>query len=308
MRGFSTGVVSAAALTALALIPGPASGAEARSGANSATFRDSSGEDAAGPDITTVVVSNNDAGMLEFRINIPNRPTLTQDMLMDVEVDTDGNASTGQPPLGIDYVIELSALRPPAEVNLFKWDGTNFTRRAGDPPASSLIFSYANGAVTVEISARELGATKRFNFDVTAITGIVINPDTGELDGTNARFDAAPDAGHGLWNYEVKTAPLRLLARSFGSTPARPRSGKPFTVRLTAARSDTGAVLASGVVTCTARVGGRSLTARTHRIVNRRAVCAWVIPAAAKGQRMSGSITVVFEGLRVTRSFAATVG
>jgi hypothetical protein len=162
--------------------------------------------------------------------------------------------------------------------------------------------------VTVEITARELGNTKRFNFDVFAVTGIVVNPDTGELDFANSRFDAAPDPGHGVWNYEVKTAPLRLVARAFGSTPARPRAGRPFTVRLTAARSDTGAVLASGVVRCTARVGGRSLKARTQRIVNRRAVCVWLIPAAAKGQRLSGSVTVVFEGLRVTRSFAATVG
>ncbi|MGH3105362.1 MAG: hypothetical protein ACRDN6_14825 [Gaiellaceae bacterium] len=295
-------------MTALALIPGPASGAEAQRGANSVTFRDSSGEDAAGPDITTVTVSNNDAGAIVFRINVPNRPTLTQDMLVGIDVDTDGNASTGAPPLGLDYAIELNALRPPAEVNLFRWDGTNFTRRAGDPPASSLIFSYSGGAVTIEIGARELGNAKRFNFAVSVVTGIVVNPDTGEPDGTNARFDAAPDSGHGLWNYEVKTAPLRLVARSFGSMPAKPRAGKTFTVRLAAARSDTGAVLASGEVRCVARVGGRTLTARTHRIVNKRAVCVWLIPATAAGQTIRGSVTVVFEGLRVTRSFAATVG
>ena len=52
----------------------------ARAAANSVTFTDSSGEDARGPDITTVVLSNDDKGVLTWVINVPNRPTLTGDM------------------------------------------------------------------------------------------------------------------------------------------------------------------------------------------------------------------------------------
>ena len=57
--------------------------------ANSVTFQDSTGEDPAGPDITTVVVSNDDKAALSFRVNIPNLPQLTRDILVDLFVDSD---------------------------------------------------------------------------------------------------------------------------------------------------------------------------------------------------------------------------
>ena len=128
--------------------------------ANSTTYTDSTGEDPAAPDITTIVVSNDDAGVLSFRINISNRPQLTQDMYMLLFVDTDNNRATGSPDLaGVDYVFQLIQ----NEINLFKWDGTDFTRRFGDPSAVTLSLSYQAG-ITVRISAAELGNTKRFEF------------------------------------------------------------------------------------------------------------------------------------------------
>jgi hypothetical protein len=305
-KRLSAGAILAAAVTILAVGPGPASGRDVRAGANSVTFPDSTGEDAAGPDITTVTVSNTDGGTIRFQINVPNRPTLAADMLVDILVDADNNAATGAAPIGIDYAIQLDGLTGPAEVNLFKWDGTNFTRRPGDPPATTLVFSYANGA-TIEIGARELGNTKRFKFGASVVSGIVVNPDTGDVDFANAHDDAAPDAGHGLWDYEVKTAPLRLVARSFAATPARPKAGKPYTVRLVAARSDTGAVLAGGEVRCVAKVAGKTVAPRTRGIVNRAAQCSWLIPKTATGKTISGSVTIVFEGLTVSRRFTAKI-
>src|SRR5881394_2808871 len=102
--------------------------APARTASNSATFQDSTGEDPQAPDITAITVSNTDAGLISFRITIRNRPQLGQDMLVDVFVNTDDNQSTGSPDLaGTDYVMELAQ----GEVNLFKWDGSNFSRRFG---------------------------------------------------------------------------------------------------------------------------------------------------------------------------------
>ncbi|MCI0636473.1 MAG: hypothetical protein L0206_21525, partial [Actinobacteria bacterium] len=65
--------------------------------ANSTTYQDSSGENPAAPDITTLTTSNTDAGMLSFRVNVPNRPTFGQDMLIVLFVDSDNNAATGDP-------------------------------------------------------------------------------------------------------------------------------------------------------------------------------------------------------------------
>jgi len=271
--------------------------------ANSATYQDSAGENPAAPDITTLTTSNNDAGVVSFKVDIPNRATLTQDLLLLVFADTDANPQTGDPDsLGADYVIQIFG----GEAALFRWDGADFTRRAGDPPATSLIFTY-QGGVTVTISAAEIGNTKRFGFAVIAISGIVIDPATGDLDFTNAVSDVAPAAGAGLYAYEVKITPPSLVVRRFTPTPRIPTAGRAFTLRLVAARSDTGAVVQNGRVTCVGRVGNARLRAQVQRVVGGAATCTWNIPPLAKRKTFRGSVSVVFEGLRATQSFSRSV-
>ncbi len=231
--------------------------------ANSTNYQDSSGENPAAPDITTLTVSNTDAGMLSFRVNVPNRPSFGQDMLVVLFVDADNNPATGDPdPLGqgVDYVVEIFG----GEAALFRWDGTNFTRRAGDPPATSLIFSY-QGGITINISTAELGNTKALKFNVLVFSGITIDPTTGDLDFTNAVGDIAPAAGAGLYQYEVKITPPTLVVRSLKPTPKNPIAGRPFTLKLVAARSDTNAVVQNGRVTCVGRIGNARLRAQVQR-------------------------------------------
>ena len=300
---FTVVAVACAGLT-LALngaLSSAANAAPAAPSANRATFEDSRGEMANAPDITNVVVANNDAGRITITIN--GLPRLVEGMLVGIDIDSDNNPATGsQDPLslGADYAIELV----PGSANLFRWDGTSFTRRSNDPPQSTLVFSGTELAVS--INAAELGNTTRFNFGVVVVTGIITDPQ-GNPDFTNAQFDAAPDLGHGFWNYTVRVAPLRLLARSFSLNPRRPQAGRSLTARLVAARSDTGAVVSGGRVVCTASVGGRRI-AGSGRFVGREARCVWRIPGSARGARIRGSIAVVFEGRRVTRSFSATIG
>jgi hypothetical protein len=268
------------------------------------TFQDSTGEDPQAPDITSITVSNTDAGLVSFRINVPNRPQLGFDMLAEVYVDTDFNTATGDPELaGVDYVIQLVR----GEVNLYRWDGTNFTRGFGDPSAVTLSYTYAGG-VTILISAAELGNTKRFRFFTDVVSGLIVDPVTGDIDGTNARADVAPGGGAGLYPYEVKVTPPSLEVRKFTRVPARPRAGRPFSLRMTVARSDTGAVLQGGRVTCVGRIGRSPLRATTARVVNRAVTCTWAIPATAKGKSFRGSATVVFEGLKASRSFTGKIG
>jgi hypothetical protein len=299
-----TVVAAAAAGLALALgsaLSKAATAAPSAASANRTTFEDSRAEMAGAPDITSVVVNNNDAGRITITIN--GLPRLVEGMLVGIDIDTDNNPATGsQDPLsmGADYAIELV----PGNANLFRWDGTSFTRRSNDPPQSTLVFS--GTTLAVSINAAELGDTKRFNFGVIVVTGIVTDPQ-GNPDFSNAQFDAAPDIGHGFWNYTVRVAPLRLLARSFSLNPRRPQAGGSLTARLVAARSDTGAVLTGGRVVCNATVGGSRIAGR-GRFVGREARCVWRVPGNARGARIRGSIAVVFEGRRVTRSFSATVG
>ena len=271
--------------------------------ANSATYTDSTGEDPQAPDITTIEASNNDAGIISLRINIPNRPTLTPDMAILIWVDSDANPATGNPDaLGADYLIILAE----GEIIMLKWDGTDWTGRPGDPPQVTLSQTYANG-VTARISAAELGKTKRFNFFVRADSGWIVDPVTGDLDGTNVRSDFAPGGLVGAYPFEVKTAPAKLVVRKLTASPAQPKAGKPFALRLQAVRSDTGASVKGGRVTCVARVGAAALRAKSGAFVGNQAVCVWAIPASAKGKTFRGSVAIVFEGLKAAKSFSGRV-
>ena len=271
--------------------------------ANSVTYTDSTGEDPQAPDITTIVVSNNDAGIISFRVNIPNRPQLTPDMDFELWVDSDFNTATGDPDLaGVDYVMQLIQ----GEINLFKWDGTGFTRSFGDPSAVTLSFAW-QGGVTVQISAAELGNTKHLRFFVVVLSGIVFDPITGESDDTNAHVDVAPGGAAGLYPFEVKLAPAKLVVRKLTAAPAKPKAGKPFALRLQAVRSDTGAAVKGGRVSCVARVGNAALRAKSGTFVGNQAVCVWAIPASAKGKTFRGSVTIVFEGLKAAKSFSGRI-
>ncbi len=120
-------------------------------------------------------------------------------MLFEIWVDTDNNPATGSPDLGgADYVMQLVR----GEISLYKWDGTDYTRRFGDPSAVTMSFSYQAG-LTARISAAELGNTKAFKFFVVAISGLVVDPVTGDLDGANSKADVAPGGGVGLFPYTV---------------------------------------------------------------------------------------------------------
>ncbi len=296
-------VAIAVAVVALPTVASGAFSAPQAPAANSTTYTDSSGENAAAPDITTLTVSNTDAGLIQFRVAIPNRAQFTPDMLLLLFVDADANPQTGDPEeLGADYVIELFG----GEAALFRWDGTGFTRRAGDPPATSLIFSYQAG-VTVTISAAELGNTKKFGFSFIAISGITIDPTTQDLDFTNAVGDIAPAANAGLYQYEVKITPPTLVVRSLKPTPRIPIAGRSFTLRLVAARSDTNAVVQNGRVACIGRVGNTRVRAQVQRVVGGAATCTWNLAPGAKGKTFRGSVAVVFEGLRASQGYSGKV-
>lgn len=287
----------------VAALPALGGAAATRVAAGSKTFQDSVGEDSQGPDIKSVTVSNDNTGLISFDVNVPNQASLSGEKLTDLLIDSDNNPATGDPdPLnqGADYAIELFQ----NQVNLYKWDGQTYSRTASGPPEATLIFTQGASGPKISISSTELGDTKKFNFNVTAISGVVFDA-SGNLDFTNAHADFAPDLGHGLYSYDVSTAPLKLVARNVKIGVAR--AGGLFSVRMVAVRNDTGAVLQGGTVKCAAKINGASIGAKTHKFANKQAVCAWQIPGSARGKRIAGSVTVVFEGKKVTKTFSASI-
>jgi hypothetical protein len=291
---------------ALALLAVPifASGALAkpsapeRIAANTTTYNDSVGEDPAAPDVTTIVVSNDDAATISFKINVPNRAQYSPDIALVMFLDSDANQATGDPEsLGADFIIQLIQ----GEILLFKWDGSDFTLSATQ---ASLSYAWASGP-TVRINASDLHNTRKLLFDVTMVSGIVFDPATGAIDCTNCKRDFAPTFG--FYQYDVKITPPTLVVKSFRPTPARPAAGRSFTLRLVAARSDTGAVVQNGRVTCVGRLGSVRLKAQVQRVQGGAATCTWNIPPNARGKTFRGSVTVSFEGLKAAQSYTGKV-
>ena len=289
---------------ALALLVGASDGRSAQGAAttNTATFQDSTGEDASAPDITSVTVANDDQANLTFTISVPNRPTLTGDMVFLVPIDSDANPSSGSADFGgADYIIELDGpLSGRSTAALFRWDGTDFTSTGVSQ--ATLIFSYANGP-TLKVNASELGGTRRFGVSVLAVSGVVLGPD-GEPDFTNIRVDLAPDRGS--YTYDVKLTPPSLVLGNGGSRPTRPAAGKLFAQFVSVARSD-GASLQGGTATCRVTVGGARVVAKASAVTAGRASCTFKVPRTAKRKTSRVTVTVSSGGLTATKSFSARV-
>lgn len=300
----TTGLIATAALLSTAAVvvamPSAALGKATRGASNSQTYTDSTGETPNAPDITTLTVSNDDAGNITFRVNVPNRPTLTPDMVMFIFLDTDSKRATGdRQSQGADFLIQLL----PGSVNLFPWKGTTYGTAAATP---SLAYSWTAGVATIHISDAALKGTKAFDFFVEVDSGIAVDAN-GNPDFTNALGDVAPDPGHGTYQYNVLTT-LRLAAAAFTTSPKPAKAGSSFSAAFAATENDTGGPVGSGIVTCTATVGGKHLPApHKGRVANGVAACVWLLPKKDKGRAIRGTITLTVKGVSVHRSFASRI-
>ena len=287
------------ALAALAATSSVAFGDSVRQTSNSATFADSIGEDPSAPDITSVVVSNDDAGAITFRIDVSNRPSFTPDMYFLLFLDTDQRASTGDPDFsGADYVIELA----PGAVDLFKWNGTEDVLA---PSQTSLTYAYAATGPTIHIRAGDLGQTKALDFRALAVSGVAVDP-SGNPDFTNIHRDAAPDPGHGFFSYQVRTR-LVLSPTAFTTSPRPAKAGRPYAASLAASQNDTGGPVQGASIACSATIAFKRIVATRRALTNGIGSCVWRIPATAKGKMLRGTISLTLRGATVTRSFSARI-
>jgi hypothetical protein len=285
----------------------------------STTFLDTVGEQ--GPDIETVIVSNDANGNLTFRIDIPTQPSLTEDLRIGVWLDSDADERTGlgvERVQGADHFLLLDRWELGlAEVAFFTCSGSTCSGGKALPTASGppLRFSYRDGA-TFTIDAVEVGIelSQRMRFSIEAWTGVGFDPITRRYDFTNAIPDFAPDGagrwlgypsaqGEDFWTYESGS----VLVSSFSAQPARPRAGTPFALRLALVDAETGAPLTSGSVSCPMNIAGEPLRPRSRGFVGTRAVCTFSIPADVRGRTFQSTISVSAAGEKVTRSVSGRV-
>jgi hypothetical protein len=235
-------------------------------GAGSETYNDPNGDGGAGPDIVSVVVSNDDTGVITFAVSYSNRPTLVGDDIVDIYLDTDRNAATGDH--GADYRIRYR--RETQRADLGRWDGGAFDENV---PQGSL--STTDGK-TISVGYADLGGTLGFDFRVVTSSYSLQAGDT------------APEGG-GVWAYNVQLkAAIKSILTSFA--PAAPVAGKYFAVRRTLLRLSTNEQVAPSSVTCAAKIGAKKLKLHGR--------CRWLIPKKAKGKKLAVTMTALYGGER----------
>jgi hypothetical protein len=195
-RGVLRIVVSVAVLVLIAAVI--TSARAATPPLHSAMYRDAHGEAAGAPDITRVAVSD-DRRNVTFRVWIANRPDATNDMGLQIVIDSDRRQATGNQmlvySLGADYLVQMLG----GTARLLRWAGAS-NRWLVTPLQPS--WSYISGRATIRLRASALRNPSDFSFEVSVASGLIVDGD-GTIDITTAQFDFAPDAGHGGWRYRA---------------------------------------------------------------------------------------------------------
>lgn len=290
--------VAAALLFGLAVAVGATAATETgyRALPSSATYQDSTGEDPNALDIGTVIVSNDDTGLLTFDVRFVNGSLNAQTDEFFVVINSDRDDSTGEPESdGADWFIGWAG--SPA---LFKWNGTDFVFA---PSMRTLVTMPQPNGLLVKVNAAELGNVTGFDFYVKTYRPNPTDPE-GEYS------DWAPEWE--MWSYDVKVyvAPV-LTATAVRCTPDPPRAGKAMVARTTVTVKR-GAVTeplgTTAKVKATATIGGRKVAGTVlPGYASGKVAVRWLVPAAAKGKVMRGTITVTLEKQSVTRTFVDSV-
>jgi hypothetical protein len=160
---------------------------------NNSAFADGAGDaPASAPDVTSVQVSNDDAGTVAFRISIPNRSQLEDADFIALLLDTDGNRRTGcaRGTFGAEYALDVLARKFVfGRCDRGQW---SFARK----PAS-FTGSFADSTLTLRANRRDLGRASGFAFRIGAATA---------ADG-DSTYDFAPNIGTNAWVYKVVAPP-----------------------------------------------------------------------------------------------------
>lgn len=257
-----------------------------------ASFTDPAGDAGTAPDITALAAANDTSGNITFTVTT-NQPALSADAALELAIDQDNNATTGDE--GVDALFVIAS-----DGWIFlRWNGSDFV----EANASSTSALYANGVATFKVNKADLGGTSTLGF-------VAVSVQFDAADNVVAS-DLAPDGGR-LLTYTLTTpppppAPVPLTLRA--STPKAPKpakAGRAFVVRTNVVRGDTGAPLASGKVACRVTLGLKPLRA-AGTLKAGAASCTMALPKTAHGKRIRGTITVTFNGKSVTKPFGFRV-
>ena len=250
----------------------------------SVSFTDPNGDARSAPDITTIVVSNDDAGWMRIRVNIGNEEFLRKDTEIYLYLDTDGNPQTGAPETrGADFLVVIFARR----FWFYRWSETEGL--VGITMSSSARVGYWSGA-SVTLKSAELGEPSNVRFWIRTVR--------------RARLPAVDEAPRaGTFAYTVRpgsTNPPDIGSISLRQRPEAPRAGSRWTITVPQIQLEgSGRSVRPGSVRCRATVAGRVLRG------SGRGGCRFALSRRMRGQTLVVTVFVTYRGTTVsqTRSF-----
>jgi hypothetical protein len=244
------------------------------------TYDDDIEDSGVAPDFCATQFMTNDNHVITIGIHAHNRSGFESGDSYGVYLDTDRNAATGGGGVGAEYEIVFDA---PRTAKLEHWNGTAFD--AASATSIPMVWVPDYGPL-LRFLRSAIGDPVGFNFVLSSTNG--------------ADSDRAPDAGS--WSYTRRAFALKMRPLSVGAA----RAGKAFTVRTLVVRSDFDEPLDQGKIGCAARLSGHRLASK-GRFTGGRVACTWRLPKSARGKRLSGSVSVAYQGVRVKRAFSVRV-
>jgi len=270
----------------------PDQGRSAYVGPAAMDFPDPGADHDGAPDVTSIRVTDAKNGWISFAISTPNYARLPVDALIQLVIDRDSRANTGED--GADLIITTVG----GEYLLERWNQAS-KRWFEDAAPTRVRVRNSGSVVTIDVHQSELENTPRFGFAVVAAD---INTQAETLLGVDFAPDDSP-----FYRYKLANKPALLLTKTrlFG-TPARPRAGKPFSVNLAVRRSDTSKGITSGTVGCRVLAAGKKVPAKSS-VSDGAGHCRVVVPTSAAGTVLRGTITVRTGGKSVSEDFAYVI-
>jgi hypothetical protein len=268
----------------------------------SAVFTDPSGDAKGAPDIGTVAISDDAAGMLTIAVAASD---LRADTRMNVHLNTDKAD-------GYDYWLHYQRGEKNWLWNLSRWDGSAWQRV---PQSSSMSINPGDNGCSWTLSSGDLGGTRGFRFMVDTA---VIDPATKKV----LAHDLAPDSGTWLYNLTVPstttsttstTAPTTTqLTPTVASTevpvigaptaiPAKALAGKRLTVSFPVRRRSDGAPLRTGHMICNPTIAGKLLK-HVEQYRSGNASVSLTIPRNTKGKLLRIGVTIKLGTEATTRT------
>ena len=223
------------------------------------------------PDITTTVVSNDDAGNIRFRINLANQIHLARGSRVYVYIDADRDPATGSASVqGADYMLEVDG-------SLWAYALSRWSEPLWQPvaPAPGRVDDWSG--LTITLNKLDLGGTSAFNF--------FVRTESESAD----RADVAPTTG--TWTYVLGmggslTPELRKLTAYASSLT--PRAGDRFQVARISLTLEDGSTVAPERASCSAKIGSTTLMPR--------GTCLFRLPRTAHRKTMNVTVSAVYRG------------